>query len=86
LSRQRKRQVGGEEETEGTRNGKIRIKEAVALGAKVMATACLFCLLTLEDAVKTSNLTDQISVKDIEELVTEAIEWCNKFQSPNNNQ
>ncbi len=44
------------------------------MGAKVMATACPFCLLTLEDTVKTSNLTDQISVKDIAELVTEAIE------------
>lgn len=60
--------------TEGTRNGEIRIKEAVALGAKVMATACPFCLLTLEDAVKISGLTDQIAVKDITELVAEAME------------
>jgi Fe-S oxidoreductase len=59
--------------TEGARNGDIRIKEAVGLGAKVMATACPFCLLTLEDAVKTSSLTDQIAVKDISELVAEAI-------------
>lgn len=60
--------------TEGTRNGEIRIREAVALGAKVMATSCPFCLLTLEDAVKTSSLTDQIVVKDISELVAEALE------------
>jgi len=60
--------------TEGTRNGEIRIKEAVALGAKVLATSCPFCLLTLEDAVKTSSLTDQIAVKDISELVVEALE------------
>ena len=60
--------------TEGTRNGEIRIKEAVGLGAKVMATACPFCLLTLEDAVKTSSLADQIAVKDISELVSEAID------------
>jgi Fe-S oxidoreductase len=59
--------------TEGIRNGEIRIKEAVALGAKVMATACPFCLLTLEDAVKTSSLTDQIAVKDIAELISEAL-------------
>jgi len=44
------------------------------LGAKVMATACPFCLLTLEDAVKTSSLTDQIAVKDIAELAAEAME------------
>jgi len=60
--------------TEGTRNGEIRIKEAVVLGAKVMATSCPFCLLTFEDAVKISGLTAEIMVKDISELVVEAIE------------
>ena len=60
--------------TEGKRNGEIRIQEAIGLGAKILATACPFCLLTLEDATKTSGLTDQISVKDIAELVIEAIE------------
>jgi len=63
-----------EGETQGTRNGEIRIKEAVGLGAGVMATACPFCLLTLEDAAKTSGLSDQIAVKDISELVSEAME------------
>jgi len=64
----------GEGGTEGARNGEIRIKEAISLGGKVMATACPFCLLTLEDATKTSGLTDQIVVKDITELITEAME------------
>jgi len=59
--------------TEGTRNGEIRIREAVALGAKVMATACPFCLLTLEDAAKTAGLSEQIAVKDISELVSESL-------------
>jgi Fe-S oxidoreductase len=44
------------------------------LGAKVIATSCPFCLLTLEDAVKISGSTDQIVVKDISELVAEAME------------
>ena len=60
--------------TEGVRNGQIRIKEAAALGAKVIATSCPFCLLTLEDAVKISGSADQILVKDISELVAEAME------------
>ncbi|HVP77380.1 MAG TPA: (Fe-S)-binding protein [Thermodesulfobacteriota bacterium] len=59
--------------TEGTRNGEIRIKEAVALGAKVLATACPFCLLTLEDAVKISGLASEIVIKDISELIAESI-------------
>ncbi len=60
--------------TEGSRNGEIRIKDAKALGANLIATACPFCLLTLEDAAKISGLTDQIVVKDIAELVAETIE------------
>ena len=60
--------------TEGMRNGGIRIKEAVSLGAKVMATSCPFCLLTFEDAVKISGLSDQIVVKDIAELIADSIE------------
>jgi Fe-S oxidoreductase len=59
--------------TEGTRNGVIRIKEAVSLGAKVLATSCPFCLLTFDDAVKTSGLADQIVVRDIAELIAESI-------------
>ena len=59
--------------TEGMRNGEIRIKEAVSLGAKVMATSCPFCLLTFEDAVKISGSSDQIVVKDIAELIAESI-------------
>lgn len=59
--------------TEGTRNGEIRVREAKGLGARVLATACPFCLLTLEDAVKTSGLPGQIVVKDIAELMVESM-------------
>ena len=69
--------------TEGTRNGEIRIKEAVALGAKVLATSCPFCLLTFEDAVKISGSADQIVVKDISELVVEAMDSNSNHQIPN---
>ena len=60
--------------TEGVRNGEIRIREALALGANVIATACPFCLLTFEDAAKTAGLSEQIAVKDLTELVTESME------------
>lgn len=59
--------------TTGSRNGEIRVKEAKALAAKIIATACPFCLLTLEDAVKLAGLTDEIVIKDVSELVAEAI-------------
>ncbi|MEE8122115.1 MAG: (Fe-S)-binding protein, partial [Anaerolineales bacterium] len=51
-----------------------RVREAVNTGAQILATACPFCLNMLDDAVKTLALDDQIEVKDIMELVVEAIE------------
>jgi Fe-S oxidoreductase len=69
--------------TEGTRNGAIRVREAVALGAKVLATSCPFCLLTLEDAVKISGLSTEIMVKDIAELMVDALEINSNNQIPN---
>ncbi len=57
----------------GERLGVMRIKQAVDAGAEILATACPFCLLTLEDAVKTAGYGDRIEVKDIMELVSMAI-------------
>jgi len=59
--------------TTGSRNGEIRINDALSLRANVISTSCPFCLLTLEDAVKISGRADQIAIKDISELVAEAI-------------
>ncbi len=50
-----------------------RIKEAIDVGAQVLATACPFCLTMLGDAVKVMKLEDKIEVTDIMELVSEAI-------------
>ena len=51
----------------------IRIEEALELKADVIATACPFCLLNLEDAVKTKGVDQQLQIKDLTELVLEAI-------------
>lgn len=58
---------------EGERLAEVRVRDAVDLGAQVLATACPFCLLTLEDAVKTTGLEEAIEVRDIMELAAEAI-------------
>jgi Fe-S oxidoreductase len=55
------------------RSSETRIKEAVDAGAEILATACPFCILTLEDAVKTTKNEGLIQVMDIAELVSEAI-------------
>lgn len=46
-----------------------RVQEAAETGAEILAVACPFCLLTLEDAVKVQELDEQLQVMDIMELV-----------------
>nr|MBC8249043.1 (Fe-S)-binding protein [Anaerolineales bacterium] len=57
----------------GERLAETRVKDALDLGAEVIATACPFCMLTLEDAVKTTGAEGSIEVLDIIELVAQAI-------------
>jgi Fe-S oxidoreductase len=59
--------------TSGERLAEIRVKSALDLGAEVIATACPFCMLTLEDAVKTTGAEEAIEVLDVVELVAQAI-------------
>lgn len=68
---------GGRMWVEGTnleeRLASQRVKEAADTGAEVLAVACPFCLLTLEDAVKVQGLDEQLRVMDIMELVDLAL-------------
>ena len=57
----------------GQRLAEIRVKEAIETGAEILATACPFCLLNLEDAVKTAGYEGKIQVLDISEIVSKAI-------------
>jgi Fe-S oxidoreductase len=56
------------------RLAETRVKDAAELGAEIIATACPFCILTLEDAVKTSGHEEKIRVMDVTELLAEALE------------
>lgn len=58
----------------GQRLSEIRIQDASELGVDTIVTACPFCLLTLEDAVKTSGHEDKIQVMDISELLVQSVE------------
>lgn len=68
---------GGRMWLEGTNPGErlaqTRIKEAIETGAEILATACPFCLLTLDEAVKLLNAEDKLQVMDIAELVDQAL-------------
>ncbi|MBM4310569.1 MAG: (Fe-S)-binding protein [Deltaproteobacteria bacterium] len=51
----------------------IRVRDAVEMGADVIAVACPFCLLTLEDAVKAMDLEGKVQVMDILEIINTTI-------------
>jgi Fe-S oxidoreductase len=56
----------------GQRLAEVRVQDAVELGAEIITTACPFCVLTLEDAAKTSGNEEKIRVMDVMELLAEA--------------
>jgi Fe-S oxidoreductase/nitrate reductase gamma subunit len=59
------------EETTGTRINEDRTKEALETGADTIASACPFCMTMMTDGVKTFEKSEEVSVKDIAELVFE---------------
>ncbi|MBW2304189.1 MAG: (Fe-S)-binding protein [Deltaproteobacteria bacterium] len=61
--------LGGGEESPN----RIRIRQAVAAGAQVLAVACCQCAKMLEDGIKGENLEDRIRVLDIAEIALTAL-------------
>ncbi|MFH1103193.1 MAG: (Fe-S)-binding protein [Pseudomonadota bacterium] len=57
------------EPTEETRMGKLRVEMAKEAGANVIVTACPFCMVNIEDAIKTSGLEGKMRAVDIAELI-----------------
>jgi Fe-S oxidoreductase len=67
---------GGKMWIEGAGKGRlaeVRVRDAVELGAKVLTSSCPFCLLTLEDAAKTTGNEDNLKVRDLTEVLAEAL-------------
>ena len=55
-------------EQEETRMAEKRVRMALETGANVMVTACPFCLMHFEDAIKTNGLENKLKVVDLIEL------------------
>jgi Fe-S oxidoreductase len=51
----------------------MRFDDALSLNPNLISTACPFCLTMFEDAAKEKGKEESIMVKDIIELVEEAI-------------
>jgi len=61
------------ETIKGERFSDLRLEQAIGAGAEVLATACPYCIANFEDSRLTLKLTDSIEVKDITEIIHEAI-------------
>jgi len=61
------------ETKKGERFADIRLEEAIETGAGTLAVACPFCMSMFEDSVLSLDKGDIIEIKDIAELLQEAI-------------
>jgi len=59
------------EPTEEKRMGQVRVDMARQAGANVIVTACPFCLVQIEDGIKTSGLEGEMEVIDLVELIND---------------
>ncbi len=62
-----------ESESTEERLAEVRVRDAKEMGAQVIAVACPFCLLTLEDATKVQGLEEEMQVMDILEILSEVV-------------
>jgi Fe-S oxidoreductase len=56
----------------GERFSDLRVREAIATGAEILATACPFCIVCLEDSLKGLR-SNEIAVLDVAELAALAL-------------
>jgi len=49
----------------------LRAREAKEAGAEILATACPYCISMLEDSLKSTNLEEELEVKELSELLLE---------------
>jgi Fe-S oxidoreductase len=57
----------------GLRFSDEKVKEASAREAQLLVTACPYCIVMLEDSCKTLNKDEEITVKDISEILAESL-------------
>ncbi len=62
-----------EETKKGERFSDTRIEQALEAGANILAAACPYCMVNFEDSILTLAKGDAIEIKDIAELIQEAI-------------
>jgi Fe-S oxidoreductase len=61
------------ETKKGERFSDLRIEQAIEVGAEVLATSCPYCITMFEDSRLTMNASEKIEIKDITEIIHEAL-------------
>ena len=62
-----------ESDSKEERLAETRVKDARALGAEILAVACPFCILTLDDALKAKGFEEEMRVAEILEILGDLI-------------
>ena len=61
------------EENIGKRVNMERTEEAIGTGADVVSTACPYCMIMLDDAVRANAKEDDVRVLDLSQLLEESM-------------
>ena len=62
------------EVNEGDRINVTRFEQAMETGAETVATACSFCAIMMDDAMKVKGQEEKMKILDVAELVAKGIE------------
>ncbi len=57
-----------------TRINRHRLEQALELGADTIATACPFCLIMFDDALRSKGLAEEIQVLDLIEILNQSLD------------
>ena len=73
--KQKLKRAGGEwmDTPKGQRFSDIRLEQALTKGADIIALACPYCFLNYRDSMLSMGKEEVIQVKDVSELVAEAM-------------
>jgi Fe-S oxidoreductase len=72
LRGRRRAHVDGRDDRQAREHG--RTNEALGTGADIISTACPFCMIMLDDAVKANGRDEEVSVMDISQVVERSLQ------------
>lgn len=61
------------ETKKGERFSELRLEQVAEVGAEILAVSCPYCMANFNDAVLTTGKSETLEIKDLSELVSEAL-------------